>query len=130
MLEPVTSEPAPIRRIDAAGLLRPLPEPTPVEGATLAPRDALFADDALIFDAIGSSRVAFGVPGRTRLTVAFPDTPVLGIWTKPGAPFLCIEPWHGLADADKFEGELKDKELAVELEPGEYFEAALVIEVK
>ena len=32
------------------------------------------------------------------LTVSWRNCPQLGIWTKPGAPFVCIEPWHGFAD--------------------------------
>ena len=35
---------------------------------------------------------------QTRIVVDFPNTPYLGIWMKPGADFLCIEPWHGIAD--------------------------------
>ena len=27
-------------------------------------------------------------------------SPHLGIWAKPGAPFVCIEPWFSYNDAD------------------------------
>jgi galactose mutarotase-like enzyme len=30
--------------------------------------------------------------------VAFPDFPHLGLWSDAGAPFVCIEPWHGMDD--------------------------------
>ena len=26
------------------------------------------------------------------------DSPVLGIWAKPNAPYVCIEPWWGIND--------------------------------
>ena len=26
------------------------------------------------------------------------EFPYLGIWAKPGAPYVCLEPWQGLAD--------------------------------
>ena len=44
------------------------------------------------------------------VTVEF-DTPLVGIWApeKKNAPFLCIEPWYGLADACDFDGELPDR---------------------
>jgi hypothetical protein len=41
---------------------------------------------------VASRKVAYGVPGRRSIQVAFPDMPHLGIWTKPGAGFVCIEP--------------------------------------
>ncbi|HWI85750.1 MAG TPA: aldose 1-epimerase family protein, partial [Sphingomonas sp.] len=79
-------ETAPIRRIDAAGLLRPDRQPTPVAVNELALSDRLFDDDALIFDALASRAVRFGVPGERTIDVAFPAMSLLGVWTKPGAP--------------------------------------------
>lgn len=112
-------EPAPIRRIEPKiGLIAPDPRPTPVEGDRLVVRDALFVDDALIFDRLNSRSVRFGVPGQRGLEVDFADMPLLGVWTKPGAPFLCIEPWQGLADPVGFAGEFRDKPYVVEVAPG------------
>ncbi|PZU11927.1 aldose 1-epimerase family protein [Sphingomonas sp.] len=102
-------EPAPIRRLDSAGLLRPTPEPTPVAGDMLAPDASLFEDDAIIFDRLASRSIWFGAPGTRGLDIAFPDMPELGIWQKPGAPYLCIEPWAGFADPAGYSGELRDK---------------------
>ncbi|UAK24389.1 aldose 1-epimerase family protein [Sphingomonas nostoxanthinifaciens] len=112
------NEPRPIRRIDGDGLLRPEPEPTPVEGASFAVRDALFEDDALIFDAITSRSLRFGAPGTQALYIDFPIMPLLGIWTKPGAGYLCIEPWQGVADPEGYAGEFRDKPGVVEIAPG------------
>ena len=112
-------EPAPIRRIDRDGLVLPQPQPTPVDGCELVVRDILFDDDALIFDRIKSRSVRFGVPGGRMIEVAFPHMPLLGVWTKPGgAPFLCIEPWQGLADPQGYDGEFRDKPHVVEIKPG------------
>ncbi|MDO6415981.1 aldose 1-epimerase family protein [Sphingomonas sp. BIUV-7] len=102
-------EPAPIRRIDGAGLMRPAPEPTPVVGDTLTPDASLFEDDAIIFDRLASRSLRFGAPGGRGLDIAFPDMPELGIWQKPGAPYLCVEPWAGFADPQGYAGELRDK---------------------
>jgi len=41
--------------------------------------------------------------------VSYPDTPYLGIWTKPGAGLICIEPWHGVADPVGFSGDFTAK---------------------
>jgi len=123
-------EPAPIRRIDpASGLVLPDPCPTPVEGDMLAPRDELFVPDALIFDQLRSRSVRFGVPGGRMLRVDFPDMPLLGVWTKPGAPFLCIEPWQGLADPVDYEGDFRAKPYVIEVAPGGERRFAIAITV-
>ncbi len=110
-------EPAPIRRIDNAGLLRPEAQPTPVEGRELMLRDDLFVDDALIFDAHTSRGLTYGAPGTPGLRIDFPDMPELGIWTKPGAPYICVEPWAGIADPEGFEGEFADKPGVISVPP-------------
>lgn len=111
-------EPAPIRRIDAGGLLTAADRPTPVVGDTLALRDDLFVDDALIFDRLHSRRVRYGADDGPQIEVAFADFPTLGVWTKPGAGFLCIEPWHGFADPVGFAGDFRDKPGSFEVAPG------------
>jgi galactose mutarotase-like enzyme len=112
------AEPAPIRRVDtASGLVLPDPRPTPVDGDTLVVRDDLFVNDALIFDQLRSRSVHFGVPAERMLRVDFPAMPLLGVWTKPGAPFLCIEPWHGLADPVGFDGDFRAKPYVIEVAP-------------
>ena len=83
--------------------------PSPLQGRTLTLTDALFADDALIWNPVRSQSVAYGPSAGPQLRIAFPDTPMLGIWTKPGARFVCIEPWHGIADPREFTGAFRDK---------------------
>jgi galactose mutarotase-like enzyme len=102
-------EPAPARRIDSAGLLTPERHPTPIIQRRLALADSLFQDDVLIFDQINSRSVLYGSNDGPRVKVGFPDAAYLGVWTKPGAPFVCIEPWHGVTDPEGFSGDFKDK---------------------
>lgn len=111
-------EPSPIRRIGADGLLTPERHPTPVVGDTLRPADPMFADDALIFDTPASRGLWFGVPGRPGVRLDYPDLPLLGIWTKPGAPYLCLEPWQGVADPEGYAGEFADKPGVVTIPAG------------
>ena len=113
-------EPQPIRRIDpVSGLLLAECFPTPVVGCELAPDASMFEADALIWDDLASSSVTFGAPESSSVIVAFPDTPMLGIWQKPGAAYLCIEPWQGIADPVGYQGDFCDKPGVVTLVPGE-----------
>jgi galactose mutarotase-like enzyme len=111
-------EPAAVRRLDAAGLLTPVPHPTPVRDRRLALQDSLFEDDVLIFDQIRSRSLTYGADGGPRLRVSYPDTACLGVWTKPGAPFVCIEPWHGVADPQGFRGDFTTKPGVFVVAPG------------
>lgn len=113
------AEPQPIRRIDpASGLLLPDPQPTPVNGCAFSPNAALFEPDALIWDTLHSRALTYGAPGGASLDIAFPDTPMLGIWQKPGAHYVCIEPWQGIADPVDFAGDFRDKRGVALLAPG------------
>lgn len=108
-IEFANDEPAPVRRLDADGLLTPARHPTPVSQRRLDLADALFQDDVIIFDEIRSRSVTYGAGIGPRIQVSFPDTPYLGVWTKPQANFICIEPWHGVADPEDFSGDFGAK---------------------
>ncbi len=102
-------EPSPVRRLDRQGLLTPDARPTPVAGRRLSLDDALFVDDVLILDAVQSRFITYGADTGPRIRVSFPDTPYLGFWTKPHAGFICIEPWHGIADPQGYTGDFAHK---------------------
>lgn len=113
-------ETAPVRRPGADGLLSARSEPSPVDGRRLALSDDLFAGGALVFTDLQSRRLVYGAEGSPRIAVDFPDTPHLGLWTKPGAgaPYVCVEPWQGHADPEGFAGEFRDKPGLVTIPPG------------
>lgn len=117
-IEFAAAESSPVRRLDAAGLLLPDRYPTPVEHRRLALSDALFADDVLIFDDLRSRGVTYGAHYGPRLRVSFPDSPYLGLWSKPQAGFVCIEPWHGVADPQGFSGNFSAKQGVEMVLPG------------
>jgi galactose mutarotase-like enzyme len=112
-------EPAPIRRLGRNSLVAPEPVPTPVHGRVLKLEDGLFVNDAIIMTDPVSRHLTYGAPKGPRLAIDYADFPQLGIWTKPGAGYVCIEPWQSFATYSDFSGELWDKPGIVRLEPGE-----------
>ena len=73
---------------------------------------ALFDNDALIYETKGEN--VFSIRSEKTphsVSVSFKDFPYTGIWSPPKkeAPFVCIEPWFGLADATDFTGDLNEK---------------------
>jgi galactose mutarotase-like enzyme len=109
---------APIRR-PVEGLISRNADPSPVQDRILPLHDDLFQADALVFDQLKSRSVEYGASGDGSIRVDFSDMPHLGIWSKPGAGFVCIEPWQGHADPEGFEGELTTKPGVVLVQPGE-----------
>jgi len=111
------AEPAPVRRL-SGGLMRAEGEPSPVEGTMLTLCERLFDDDAIIFDTLSSSAVAY-IGSGPGLDITWSGFRQLGIWSKPGgAPFLCIEPWRGFASPVDFDGEFSDKPGLMHIAPG------------
>ena len=47
------------------------------------------------------------------------DSPVLGIWAKPNAPYVCIEPWWGINDNHDKKADLSEKRGIMSLNPNE-----------
>jgi len=114
-----SEETAPVRRLKD-GLLRAATEPTPIRGKRLALSERLFDDDAVILDRLASTSVRYAAEQGPSLDLSWQGFRELGIWSKPGgAPFLCIEPWHGLASPANFEGEFADKPGLMQIKPGE-----------
>ncbi|MER8745820.1 aldose 1-epimerase family protein [Mesorhizobium sp. M1004] len=113
------NEPAPIRRLKD-GLVVAAPQPTPIEGKTLALSEQLFEADAVILDRPASTSVRYAARNGAAIEMSWQGFRELGIWSKPGgAPFLCIEPWHGLASPVDFDGEFADKPGVRLIAPGE-----------
>ena len=119
-------EPEPIAGVEG-GLLSDRRKPSPLRGRTLDLGPHLFDEDALVFLAPRSRSVHYGPPGGRGLRVDFADMPQLGIWSKPGAPFLCIEPWSGYASPVGFDGELAEKPGMTLLAAGESRRFAMTV---
>ncbi len=124
-----TVEPPYIKRPNlTTGLIKSTQFPSPLRDRVLPLTDALFVEGAILFDTLNSRSVWFGPRGSSGIVVKFPDSPHLGIWTKPGAPFLCIEPWQGLAELEGGDGELSRRPGVKILAPGQIATYRLIVE--
>lgn len=88
----------------------------------------LFKNDALVFKNLNSSKVSLKSKKSNQvLSMEFEDFPYLGIWAKPNAPYVCIEPWLGIADSFDSDRNFENKEGLVYLESNKEFEASYTI---
>ncbi|PZX55368.1 galactose mutarotase-like enzyme [Algoriphagus ratkowskyi] len=77
----------------------------------------LFVDDALIFKQLKSREVTIKHKDKGDiLSVNFEDFDYLGLWAKPEAPFVCIEPWLGIGDSSDSNHQFAEKDGIMKLE--------------
>ena len=89
-----------------------------------------FKNDAIIMKGLTSHRVSLKkkTGNKTLLTMDFEGFPYLAVWSKPGAPFICLEPWYTTADAIKSTGVFTQKTDMLTLEPRKEFECKYTVE--
>ena len=75
--------------------------------------------DTIIFSMLRSGKVSLVHRDTGRgVELDFRQFPMVAFWTKPGAPYLCLEPWQGCAAWDNESGKFEDKPFCTVLEPG------------
>ncbi|MBC3542037.1 aldose 1-epimerase family protein [Rufibacter sediminis] len=116
---------------EGTGLLNGETEPVLDNMAVLPLRYEHYEKDALVFKSFRSDRVTLKSDQNPHFVqMQFANFPYLGIWTKRvGAPFLCLEPWYGIAGSAGEPVELSEKEGMQSLGSGETFEAAYSITI-
>ncbi|OLP67007.1 hypothetical protein BACPU_03660 [Bacillus pumilus] len=104
------------------------------KGVQLEPiplRAALFQHDAMIFSEI--TRVSLSSQSGLGVEVDLSGFPFVGIWSPYNqekgtmAPFVCIEPWYGIADMEGTNGQFQEKFGIQSLKKHETFQAAYTI---
>lgn len=109
----------PLRQPLENGLLSQVREPSSFEKGRLLLAPDLFERDALVFPEGAGNGLTYAAEGGPALRFRFENLPNLALWTKPGAPFLCVEPWHGTAAEYGGSRELKDRPFTSTLAAGE-----------
>ncbi|MDR0200477.1 MAG: aldose 1-epimerase family protein [Streptococcaceae bacterium] len=92
----------------------------------------LFDHDALIYNTHpGDSITLTNSKDKHSVKVSWDGMPYVGLWSpypKEG-PFVCIEPWAGIADDRFTEGDFTQKIGIIQLAPGVNFYASYTIEI-
>jgi galactose mutarotase-like enzyme len=116
--------------IDQSGLISLEQKPILDHTKNLPLHSHLFDYDALIFKNLKSSSVK--LVHQTKgpvLAVDFEDFNYLGIWAKPAAPFVCIEPWLGIADSVDSSQNFEEKEGILKLASGQSYQKIYSISI-
>ena len=130
-LEFEKSETAQTWRVQKDGLIGNKTFPVFDEPTIIKLHPHIFDDDALVFKNLNSSKVCLkSRKSEQVLSVNFEDFPYLGIWAKPNAEYVCIEPWIGIADSFNTGRDFETKEGLIKLDPKKDFTATYTITIE
>ena len=116
--------------LSAQGFFTGEKHPVKLNGKKLPLIRDMFKDDAWVFKNLRSREMTIKSTKHDQtLAVEFPHFNYVGIWAKPGADFLCIEPWLGCADTEGKHVDITQKEAIQQLKYGHVFEAAFYISI-
>lgn len=108
--------------LNSEGIIRHEGRRPMLDGSGRLPLDySVFAEiDTIVFSMLrsGSVSLVHRETGRG-VQLDFREFPMVAFWTKPGAPYLCMEPWQGCAAYDNESGRFEDKPFCTVLRPGE-----------
>ena len=89
----------------------------------------IFDADALFFPKMQSTSAKLVTKdGEVVLRMTYGKVPYLGLWAKPAAPYVCIEPWYGFCDHYNVSGKIEEKPDIISLEPDQEFSFSYEIE--
>lgn len=105
-------------RIDHESILIEETFPVEMDGNKVIITKDIFNDDALILSNYNSDVVTLKSNNHGREVKFNFKSPLLGIWAKPGAPYVCIEPWWGVNDNYDKKADLSEKRGIMAIESG------------
>jgi galactose mutarotase-like enzyme len=105
--------------IAQGGLVGKSTQPVSLRGRELELSEALFGGQAVCFLDPASRSLRFEQSDGAAIEMDFHGFDHVALWTRPGAPFLCLEAWTGYSDPEGFTGDLFEKPSMRVLQAGE-----------
>jgi galactose mutarotase-like enzyme len=88
-----------------------------MNGNVLSLKKDYFENDAIVLKGMKSKELIIKDQHQNKLiSLEASDYPYYGIWAKSPFPFICLEPWDGIADKIDASGELTEKEGIISLQ--------------
>jgi len=103
--------------------------PSPFDKGSLTLSHDLFEADAMIFAEGAGTGLTYAAQGGPSLKFSFDNLPNVALWQKVGAPFVCIEPWHGTAAEAGGSAEMAKRPYTTILPAGEKARFAFTVEI-
>jgi len=108
------------RQLLSGGLRTDQSENVEFDGTTLSLEPEYFKEDAIVIKGLKSNVLTIiDEQSKPYVSLEAQDYPYYGIWSKNPFPFVCLEPWDGIADQVEASGKLTEKEGIKTLESSE-----------
>lgn len=114
----------------AEGLRTSIQLPLQLQNGVLQLHHTLFDNDALVFENNQITAVSLLYNHKPLLTLNCGNWPYFGIWSKPSAPFICFEPWHGVTDHTETNMQWLSKTGLLQLLPNTAYSAEFTLDFK
>lgn len=105
--------------IASGGVFSSQTKAVPLEGRRLRLTSELFAGGALCFLNARSRGLVLRREDGEGIRIELEGMPHIVLWTKPGAPYVCVEGWTGYGDPEGFDGDIREKPGMQFLKPGQ-----------
>jgi galactose mutarotase-like enzyme len=112
----------------AEGLRTSIQKPVCLQNGALPLHPTLFDNDALVFENNQITAVSLLFGQYPLLTLNCKNWPYFGIWSKSAAPFICFEPWHGVADHIATDTQWALKPGLIPLQPNSTYSAEFTLD--
>ena len=116
--------------IDADSILIDEIFPSPVKGKVFTIDADTFDKDVYILSDLKSKKCTLVGKTDDVIEFYFGDAPFLGLWAKPGADYVCIEPWYGVNDSRDKTSDFSEKRAIEKISPEEEFSFVWSAEIK
>ena len=119
----VFSEKEPLKTVltDAYGLDVGMKNLSPMSDTVVIDEHIFDADALFLPNMKSTSATLVTKDGEEIVRMTYGKVPYLGLWAKPGAPYVCIEPWFGMCDHYNVSGKIEEKPSILSLEAGKEF---------
>jgi galactose mutarotase-like enzyme len=84
-------------QLGSDGLILPEAHNSPFVQGEMTLQHEQFNNDALLFPFGIGDGITFAAEGGSSVALSWTNLPNFAVWQKQGAPYLCLEPWHGMA---------------------------------
>lgn len=101
-----------------------------LEGRKIPLKNDTFIDDAIMFEGLASKTVSLkNTKNKRSVKMDYTGFLIIAFWNVPGADYVCIEPWCGIADFVDSNGKLEEKYGIERLDEDMEFSKVLRIQV-
>src|SRR6185437_4400366 len=97
LLKLTTTDEPRFLQLDGNGMILPDVHASPFSKGEMTLAHEQFENDALLFPFGIGQGITYAAEGGSSIVLSWTNLPNFAVWQKAGAPYICLEPWHGMS---------------------------------